>query len=198
LYILCLIFCFSGWTVCHSFWMSAEWMSLNASLKPTCCTYWVTRSVEKQRPNKTCIRMGSKCILQYLSTTTVVIDETTISVKRHYCNTRVRWKIFYASGIVHNFKPVSLKQKMGTLFIENNMSDTSVLFSCEGPYQPKYYNVPSWYPQVYPTLQNAYILKSHQVTHSCFLLTNFPCKNGKVLYLEDQHPVMSKFQPFWS
>jgi len=84
--------------------------------------------------------MGSKCILQYLSTTTVVIDETTISVKRHYCNAN-KGEVENASGIVHNFKPVSLKQKMGTLFIENNMSGTSVLFSCEGPYQPKYYNV---------------------------------------------------------
>lgn len=54
--------------------------------------------------------------------------------------TRVRWKIFCASGFVHNFKPVSVKQKMSTLFSENNIS-TSVLFSCEGPYQPIYNNV---------------------------------------------------------
>ena len=55
--------------------------------------------------------------------------------------TRVRWKIFCASGFVHNFKPVLVKQKMSTLFTENNMSGTSVLFLCEGPYQPTYYNV---------------------------------------------------------
>ena len=104
--------------------------------------------------------------------------------------TRVRWKIFCASGFVQNFKPVSVNQTMSTLFIENNMSGTSVLFSSEGPYQPTYYNVLSSYPQVSPTLQNAYILKSHQVTHSCFLLANFPCKKEKTLYLEVQHPVM--------
>jgi len=76
------------------------------------------------------------------------------------------------------------------------MSSTSVLFSCEGPYEPTYYNVPSQDPQVSSTLQNVYFLKSHQVTHSRFLLGNFRCKKGKILYLEDQHPVMSKFQPF--
>lgn len=42
---------------------------------------------------------------------------------------------------VHNFKPVLVKQTMSILFIENNMSGTGVLFSCEGPYQPTYYNV---------------------------------------------------------
>ena len=30
--------------------------------------------------------MTLKCILHYLSSTTVVIDETTISFKRYYCN----------------------------------------------------------------------------------------------------------------
>lgn len=84
-------------------------------------------------PTKTCIRMRSKCILHYLSSTTVVIDETTISVKSTTVMlTWVWWKIFCASGFVHNFKPVSVKQKMSTLFNEN-MSGTSVLFSCEGP-----------------------------------------------------------------
>jgi hypothetical protein len=78
--------------------------------------------------------MRSKCILHYLSSTTVVIDETTISVKRYYCNAnKGEVENIFASGFVHNFKPVLVKQKMSTLFIENNMSGTSVLFSCEGP-----------------------------------------------------------------